>query len=189
MVRIMRRNKIIIIIISIIIMLFGVISLVWYLRYIILFKPLINDYVLMNSKHRDDRYLIHYTEGVPEDYATLSVYPPEFLSFSGNICITSDFLVDTATGDSAETGYDITLLYNPSLFKKNNTLYWQMLEYDETGNTGDSGCVIITDTKLNLIEEESFPPTVLNYDECKDKMQFYYDNYLIGTFGEEYFNK
>lgn len=85
--------------------------------------------------------------------------------------------------------YDILMLYWPKIKDDNNEIIWQVMEYDSDGELSDKGCTIITDDRLNLIEETPILNSYLNYEECKDRMQFYYDNYLIGTFGEDYFNK
>ena len=180
-------NKVLIII-SAILLVFAVISLIWYIRYAILFKPLLNNTKLEQDKDDHNTYSLHFMGEDINDWTTLTLSVPSFLSFSGNICITQDFMVDE-DNQSVNTGYHILMLYWPKIKDDNSEIIWQVMEYDSDGELSEKGCTIITDDRLNLIEEIPILDSYLNYEECKDRMQFYYDNYLIGTFGEDYFNK
>ena len=180
-------NKVLIVI-SAILLVFAVISLIWYIRYAILFKPLLNNTKLEQDKDDHNSYSLHFTGESFSNWATLTLSVPSFLSFSGSICISQDLMVD-CDDQLDDIKYDIQMVYWPKIKDDNSEIIWQMIEYGSDGELSEKGCTIITDDRLNLIEEIPISDSYLNYEECKDRMQFYYDNYLIGTFGEDYFNK
>ncbi|SFD24165.1 hypothetical protein [Ruminococcus albus] len=168
----------------IIVFAFAVLSLVWYIRYTLLFKPLLENTQLKQDKDDHNYYTLRCKDSEPINWATICMRVPSFLSFSGHVTVCQDICIDYEYDD---TDYDLTMSYWPKI-TDNNTIRWQALEYEDDGRLSDKGCVIITDTQLNLIEEYSDSDSHLNYNECKDKMQIYYDEYIKGSFGEDFFD-
>ena len=182
-----KAKKIICVIIALCLITFGIISLCWYLRYLVLYKPLTKREGFSKEYSNLNYYAKHYiNEDDPDKQFTAGFRTPNFLNFHGNLNVTVDAVFDS--GHIKNDDYYICFSYHPKIFDDiDGQFEWTVIETDEKGNETQHGKIIYTDENLRFIREINIGDTYLSYDYCLERMNYVYDIFL-DPYGEDVIN-
>ncbi len=187
--------KLLLIIFIAALLIFGIISLIWYINYSVVYKPLINnDKLTWNDgayEYIDDN---EFSDDKVGSYFYVNV--PSFLDFGKDISSTIAIAMPIEKSDDGKS-YETDLMrygsvtiafgYKKTMFGEQQ-FYWDI--YDRSGDTSQMKDVeIYTNDKLELISQRSGNNCALTYDSCYEYIYDFYNTYLVEIFGEDCFPK
>ncbi|MCD8095454.1 MAG: hypothetical protein LUE12_04930 [Ruminococcus sp.] len=183
--------KIIVILLLILLLAFAIVSLVWYIRYSVMYKPLIeNDNLTLYDETDFDTYRYFdeevFSESADEDnWSYYGVNIPHFLDFGSEF--SSNVYVRTPRETYEQDGITISFSYKASFSLDDRVYYWDI--QDLTSDNQPCDVEIYTDSNLNLISQLTETNCELTYDDCYEYMLDFYNTYLVSILGEDCFPK
>lgn len=182
--------RILLIAITAIILIFGIYSLVWLIRYNVMYKPFLNDNFV--SQDNDGMYIPSKDSSLHSEFPGKGIKHyfgltfPEYPEWGNDI--TSNLAIKTTLKDKNGKELSICFSFKKEMFKE--TRYnWEIIDESDTDRKVGESVEICTDSNLQCIYENSNNGCKLNYDYCKDAMCEFYNKYLVSVFGEKLFPK